>query len=87
MQLKQYPDVFPVDIAWASKLIAEENCRQLSKWGINKVTLFEWLNYTTEELGELAKAIADHEYGSGSKDEIIVVRPSKSLHCVLRLRN
>lgn len=39
-----------------------EHNRQISKWGIQEVSIFEWLNYLTEEIGELNKAAAETEY-------------------------
>ena len=43
---------------------------QISKWGVQTHSMFEWLNYTLEELGELAKAVSELEYRNGSKEEI-----------------
>ena len=48
------------------KSLEEENQRQLSKWGIQKRTLPEWMLYLTEEIGELAQAIAEYVYRKGS---------------------
>ena len=50
--------------------IYAENTRQLKKWGVQTHSLFEWCNYLTEELGELAKAIAENEYRKGMKEDI-----------------
>ena len=47
-----------------------ESQRQIRKWGVQTHSLFEWCNYTTEELGELAKAISEFEYRKGSKEDI-----------------
>lgn len=52
-------------------LLQHENDNQISKWGIQTHTSFEWLTYTIEELGELAKAISEHEYRNGTKEQII----------------
>lgn len=52
-------------------LVKEENNKQLKKWGIQERTLMEWLSYTTEELGEVAKAIIEYTYRDGTKEEII----------------
>ena len=52
-------------------MVEEENQRQIKKWGIQTHTPFEWLTYTMEELGEVAKAIAEYEYRSGHKNQII----------------
>jgi len=51
-----------------------ENQRQLDKWGVQERSAFEWLAFLTEEIGELAQAINDHEYNSdhpaGLKDHV-----------------
>jgi NTP pyrophosphatase (non-canonical NTP hydrolase) len=52
-------------------LCMEENTRQLNKWGIQTRTPFEWLAYTTEELGELAKAMSEHYYRDGNVEDVI----------------
>ena len=52
-------------------LVGSENDRQLSKWGTQTHTPFEWLTYTTEELGELANAISEHYYRGGNSQEVV----------------
>jgi NTP pyrophosphatase (non-canonical NTP hydrolase) len=52
-------------------LVRTENERQVSKWGIQTRTPAEWLMYTTEELGELAEAIAEHQYRGGSTADVV----------------
>ncbi len=47
-----------------------EHQKQIRKWDIQTHSLFEWLTYTTEELGELAKAIAENQYRDGDAVEI-----------------
>ncbi len=44
-----------------------EHLRQLKKWGVQKHSLFEWLSFTTEELGSLSKAISENQYRNGSR--------------------
>ena len=51
--------------------IQDENQRQLRKWGVQTHTAFEWLTYTTEELGELANAISEHEYRGGNSKDVV----------------
>ena len=51
--------------------VKRENTFQLHKWGVQTHTAFEWLTYTTEELGELAQAISEHEYREGSKECVV----------------
>lgn len=53
------PGLFASDIA----LLVEEDIRQLKKWGIQRVSPFEWLAYLAEEFGELAKAVNEVMYG------------------------
>jgi NTP pyrophosphatase (non-canonical NTP hydrolase) len=48
-----------------------ENMHQLQKWGVQTHSPFEWLTYTTEELGELAKAISEHVYRNGRLEDVI----------------
>ncbi len=50
--------------------IVQEHHRQIQKWGVQTHSLFEWQNYTTEELGELAKSISEHEYRNGNWEDI-----------------
>jgi NTP pyrophosphatase (non-canonical NTP hydrolase) len=69
MTFKDYEDVgIPSDTIFA---VHEESERQIKKWGVQKRKLMEWLCFTTEELGELAEAIAEHEYREGKKEDII----------------
>ena len=67
--MKEYKDVLFNNDTIAKK-IKEESDRQIMKWGIQIHTLFEWLTYTTEELGELAEAISEYEYRNGNLDNI-----------------
>jgi NTP pyrophosphatase (non-canonical NTP hydrolase) len=53
------------------KMVLDENLRQLEKWGIQDATPFEWLTYTTEELGEMARAIAEHSYRNGLQSDVV----------------
>lgn len=53
------------------KLIEIENKEQIRKWGIQDHTPFEWLTFTTEELGELANAISEEYYRMGSIKDVI----------------
>ncbi len=69
--MKQYKDRCFRNFDWILGQIMEENAKQVEKWGIQERTAFEWLAYTTEELGELAKAISEHEYREGSKEKVI----------------
>lgn len=50
--------------------IAKENTRQLELWGIQELTLAEWMLFTTEELGEIADAIGEFSYRGGDPNEI-----------------
>jgi NTP pyrophosphatase (non-canonical NTP hydrolase) len=69
--MKEYIDRCLEKDSWIIKKIQNENSSQLMKWGVQIHTSFEWLTYTTEELGELAKAIGEYEYRNGTKDEVV----------------
>ncbi len=69
-KMKQYTDQQFNDKANLFTDVLLESKHQVEKWGIQTHSLFEWLNYTTEEIGELAKAIAEHHYRSGSWEDI-----------------
>ena len=47
-----------------------ESSLQIKKWGIQSLSLFEWLTFATEELGELAEAISELAHRGGSKDDV-----------------
>lgn len=52
--------------------IAQEQYRQLMKWGIQKHNSFFWLAILAEEMGELAKAMLEHsETGDEVEKELI----------------
>ena len=66
-----FTDLLLKDDAWILKKIIDESVSQVNKWGIQTHSSFEWLGYTTEELGSLAKAIGKYEYRGGSKEEVV----------------
>lgn len=53
------------------QLIKAENKHQIEKWGIQNHTIFEWLTFITEELGELANAISEEKFRNGSKEDVV----------------
>lgn len=69
--MKQYADRCFMNFTWIWDQLHKENVRQIEKWGIQKRSIFEWMNYTTEELGSLAKAINEHHYRKGPKEKVI----------------
>ena len=69
--MKQYKDRCFRDFDWILDQIMKENALQIDKWGVQTHSAFEWLTYTTEELGELAKAISEHEYRQGPREKVI----------------
>ena len=52
-------------------LVRDEGIRQVQKWGVQTHGIFEWLAYTTEELGELSQAISKYVYNDGTKEDIL----------------
>jgi len=69
--MNQYTDQQLLDDEWIINAIQSENANQVLKWGVQTHSAFEWLTYTTEELGELANAISEYEYRNGSKRQIV----------------
>ncbi len=69
--MREYIDLCLENDNWIIKKVQNENRNQLLKWGVQVHTSFEWLTYTAEELGELAKAIGEYEYRNGTKEEVI----------------
>ena len=71
MELKQYKDK---GLQYFDERlqpdIEKENFRQIAKWGNQVHSMFEWQNYLTEEVGELAKAIAENEYRDGKIEDV-----------------
>lgn len=52
-------------------LVYNENLSQLEKWGVQDHAPFEWLGFATEELGELSKAISEHYFREGTKQDVV----------------
>jgi len=71
MGMKQYTDLMLKDNTWILRKVIDENIYQQKKWGIQTHSAFEWLTYTAEELGSLAKAIGEYEYRYGTKQRIV----------------
>ena len=68
--MKTYMDVLPEELNDEMVFVRCEHTRQVEKWGLQHRSLFEWLTYLTEEVGELAEAISEHEYRGGMANEI-----------------
>ncbi|MBM4136950.1 MAG: hypothetical protein FJ241_08995 [Nitrospira sp.] len=69
--MKEYIDRGLKNDKWIVKKIVDEKCNQLLKWGVQTHSSFEWLTYTAEELGSLAKAIGEYEYRDGTKEKVV----------------
>lgn len=63
--MKQYTDKMLIDHKWIFDVLMGENQNQLQKWGIQTHSAFEWIAFTTEELGSLSKAVSEYEYRRG----------------------
>ena len=69
--MKQYTDRLLKDDDWILTKITKENHSQITKWGIQSHSAFEWLTFTAEELGELAQAVSESEYRSGTPANVV----------------
>ena len=66
--------------------VYEEHDSQIRKWGYQHRTIYEWLAYATEELGELSAAICDYEYpGRNGKKEDIVTEAIQTATLCLKI--
>ena len=70
MRDKLHTDKQLLDSNWILNKIQGESRYQVVKWGIQTHDLFEWLTYTAEELGELAKEISEYLYRFGDEGKI-----------------
>jgi NTP pyrophosphatase (non-canonical NTP hydrolase) len=59
------------------RFFGQEHENQFVKWGIQTHLIEDWLMFTTEELGELAKAISEYKFRDGAlldiRDEAVQV--------------
>lgn len=69
--MRQYKDKCFANIDWIIEQIEKENVNQITKWGVQERSAFEWLAYTIEELGSLAKAISEYEYRGGLRESVV----------------
>ena len=69
--MKKYRDRMFINKEWLFDQLDEENLRQISKWGIQEHTAFEWMTITAEEFGSLAKAINEHHCRKGPKGKVV----------------
>ena len=69
--MRKYRDRMFKEKEWLFDQLEREHRRQLIKWGIQECTAFEWLAFTTEELGELAEAISEHHYRKSPKEKVV----------------
>ncbi len=69
--MKTYTDQKLMRLDELTGLIQGESHRQLGKWGTQAHTIFEWLTYLGEEVGEICKAVCEYEYRNGSREDII----------------
>ena len=71
MIYKKYKDLMLKNIDVISHFVMIENQNQLEKWGVQEHYGSEWLMFLTEEVGELAEAIANVQYRNGNPVEVI----------------
>jgi NTP pyrophosphatase (non-canonical NTP hydrolase) len=55
-----------------TELVMKESERQISKWGVQDHHPEEWLMFLTEEVGELAAAVAEHKYRNGDIEDVLL---------------
>jgi hypothetical protein len=50
--------------------VVQENIRQLEKWGIQDHSAEEWFIISSEEVGEVAKAIVEWRFNNGTPADV-----------------
>lgn len=68
--IKIYTDAQFEHIDGMMRDVHEEHRNQILKWGIQSHPIMDWMDFLTEEVGELAQAIAEHKYRSGSRKNV-----------------
>ena len=71
MSEQLYKDLGLQQLDKLMELVKAENRCQLAQWGIQSMSGFAWLAIATEEFGETAQAIVNHEHGKGDCTQII----------------
>lgn len=77
-------DLLLTDSTLWGRLLGEADS-QVAKWGIQDRSPWEWMTYLTEEIGELAKAISDHEYSRGGQADQVAKEAIQSAVLCLKL--
>jgi len=70
-EVKKFTDQQFIKFNKLEELIFKEHEHQIKKWGVQTHSIWEWLGYTTEELGSLAKAVGEWNYREGPSDKIV----------------
>lgn len=82
---KTYEDLGLVNSEFLVNEIKKENKRQLSKFGFENVSAFQWMSYLTEEIGELAQAINDYKSKKDTNAKKIVTEAIQSATLALKI--
>lgn len=51
--------------------IIQEHRRQIEKWGVQSHSIFTWLGFAMEELGETSEAISEYQFRDGSRENVV----------------
>jgi len=65
--------------------VYKEHDFQIRKWGWQHHSIYEWLAFATEELGEVSAVICDYEYDRGGKQEDIVKEAIQAATLLLKI--
>lgn len=64
---------------WVANMVYDERISQLEKWGVQSHDLDKWLVILTEEVGELAKAILEHDFACARTLDTALTPDSQSV--------
>jgi len=82
---KTYKDLGMVNSEFLINEIKKENKRQLSKFGFENVSAFQWMSYLTEEVGELAQAMNDYKSKKDTNAKKIVTEAIQAASLALKI--
>ena len=71
--LQQFTDLKlrKINLRTIEDLIMDEHLKQISKWGVQTHTAWEWITYTNEEMGEVNKSLSEWIYRNGTKEDLL----------------
>jgi len=71
MKKKVVLNDYGLDDTGFEDMIRNEDEAQIRQWGYQTHSMWTWLAFITEELGELSQAISEYAFREGHKQDIV----------------